>query len=117
MVSRIECDIAQDESDCAKIEAIIHRNILKISDALVGDLQWYSQNAQLVPGSLKIISVEKQGPNSFKLLYDFEWNLFSPCLDLNETVSQSEQVSFHIEPGALEFDVIDNQRPSPDEEL
>ncbi|WP_336754804.1 hypothetical protein [Pantoea sp. USHLN298] len=117
MLSRIECDIAQDESDCAKIAAIVQRNILKISDGLVGDLHWYSQDARLVPGSLKIISVEKQGPNSFKLLYDYAWNLFSPCLDLNETVSQSERVSFHIEPGALVFDVIGNQRPSPADEL
>ncbi|VXC11969.1 conserved hypothetical protein [Pantoea brenneri] len=117
MLSRIECDIAQDETDCEKIAAIIQRNILKISPTLVGDLQWYSQNARLVPGSLKIISVKKQGPNSFKLLYDFDWNVFSPCQDLNETVSHSDRVSFHIEPGALEFDVIANQRPSPSDEL
>lgn len=117
MLSRIECDIAQDETDCGKIAAIIQRNILKISAGLVGDLQWYSQNARLVPGSLKIISVEKHGPNTFKLLYDFDWNVFSPCQDLNETVSHSDQVSFHIGPGALEFDVIANQRPSPSDEL
>jgi len=117
MLLRIECDIAQDETDCPKIAAIIQRNILKISDELAGDLRWYSQEARLVPGSMKIISVEKQPPNSFKLLYDFEWNLFSPCLDLNETVSQSERVTFHIEPGALVFDVIHNSRPSPADEL
>jgi hypothetical protein len=117
MLARIECDIAAGESDCAKIAGIVQRNILKITDLLVGDLRWYSQNAQLVPGSLKIVSVEYQDLNSFKLLYDFDWNLFSPCQDLNETVTQSEQVNFHIKPGALEFDVIDNAQPSPGDEL
>jgi len=117
MLSRIECDITAGESDCAKIAEIVERNILKITDLLVGDLRWYSQNARLVPGSLKIISVEYQDVNSFKLLYDFDWNLFSPCLDLNETVTQSEQVNFHIKPAALEFDVIDNEQPSPADEL
>jgi len=117
MLIRIECDIAPDESDEAKIEEIIQRNILKITDLLTGDLQWYSQDARLVPGSLKIVSVKKISPNSFKLLYDFDWDLFNACLDLNETVTQSEQVNFHIKPGALEFDVIDNQRPSPGDEL
>ncbi|MGK3142689.1 hypothetical protein [Pantoea sp. C2G6] len=117
MLLRIECDIAPDESDSAKIAEIVQRNILKISDLLAGDLRWYSQDARLVPGSLKIVSVKKHGPNSFNLLYDFDWNLFSPCLDLNETVTQSEQVNFRITPGALEFDLIDNQLPSPADEL
>ncbi|MCZ4059075.1 hypothetical protein O3W44_08305 [Pantoea sp. LMR881] len=117
MQPRIACDIAQDESDCAKLMAIIQRNILKIAEPLVGDLQWYSQNALLVPESLKIISVEKTDNNRFKMLYNFDWNLFSPCLDLNETVTQKEQIMFHIVPGALEFEIIDNTRPSPGDEL
>lgn len=117
MLSRIECDIAVGESDCTKLAEIVQRNILKITDLLVGDLRWYSQNAQLVPGSLKIICVEYQDLDSFKLFYDFDWNLFSPCQDLNETVTQSEQVKFRIVPGALEFDAIDNAQPSPSDEL
>lgn len=117
MLSRIECDIAAGESDCAKIAAVVQRNILKITALLVGDLRWYSENARYVAGSLKVVSVEKQGLNSFKLLYDFDWNVFNPCLDLNETVTQSERVTFHLKPGALEFDVIDNQQPSPGDEL
>jgi len=117
MLLRIECDIAAGESDCGKIAEIIQRNILKITALLAGDLRWYSQNAQLVPGSLKIISVEYRELNSFKLFYDFDWNLFSPCQDLNETVTQSEQVNVYIKPGALEFDVIDNEQPSPGDEL
>lgn len=117
MLSRIECDIAAGETNCAKIAEIVQRNILKITDLLVGDLRWYAQNALLVPGSLKIVSVEYQDLNSFKLFYDFDWNLFSPCKGLDETVTQSEQVNFHIKPGGLEFEVIDNGQPSPGDEL
>ncbi|AWQ19721.1 hypothetical protein NS303_11290 [Pantoea ananatis] len=117
MSVRIECDVAQDETDCAKLATIIERNILKITDSLVGDLHWYSANAILVPGSLRVIAVEMTETNRFKLLYDFQWNLFNPCLDLNEIVTQNEHVSFRICPAALVFEPIENQRPSPGDEL
>lgn len=113
----IECDIAPCETDIAKIETFIQRNILKIAEPLAGDLQWYSHNALLVPESFKINSIEAVGPNRFKMLYHFDWNLFSPCLDLNETMTQKEQVMFQIVPGALAFELIDNTRPSPADEL
>lgn len=117
MLPRIECDIVQGETDRTKLATIIQRNILKIIEALAGDLQWYSQNALLVPESFEIILIEPIAENRFKLLYHFDWNLFSPCQDLNETVQQKEQVMFHILPGALVFEVIDNRRPSPADEL
>ncbi|MDI9220791.1 hypothetical protein QMZ30_07740 [Pantoea sp. EA-12] len=117
MQSIIHCNIAVDEDDCEKLQAIIQGNILKIAEALAGDLQWYSQNAQLVPDSFKIISIQPHDQNRFKMLYDFSWDLFNPCLDLKETSTQREEVLFHIAPGALVFSVIDNTRPSPADEL
>ncbi|MDF7650259.1 hypothetical protein PUG42_17065 [Erwiniaceae bacterium L1_54_3] len=117
MQSIIHYDIAVDEDDCEKLQAIIQGNILKIAESLAGDLQWYSQNAQLVPDSFKIISIQPLDNKRFKMLYDFTWNLFNPCLDLNEFRTQHEEVLFHIAPGALVFSVIDNTRPSPSDEL
>nr|WP_310616301.1 hypothetical protein [Pantoea cypripedii] len=117
MQAIIHCDIAEGEDDCTKLQAIIQGNILKIAEALAGDLQWYSQNARLVPESFCIISISPGPNNRFKMLYDFMWNLFSPCQDLNETFTRQEDVLFHIVPGALVFEVIDNTRPSPADEL
>ncbi|MRT40573.1 hypothetical protein [Pantoea sp. SOD02] len=117
MPSIIHCDIAVDEDDCEKLVRIIQGNILKIAEALAGDLQWYSQNAQLVPESFQIISIQPTNNNRFKMLYDFSWNLFNPCLDLNETFKRREEVLFQVTPGALVFEVIDNERPSPADEL
>jgi len=117
MQSIIHCDIAVDEDDCGKLQRIIQGNILKIAEALAGDLQWYSQNAKLVPDSFKIISIQRFNHDRFKMLYDFTWDLFNPCLDLNETFTRREAVTFHITPGALLFDVIDNTQPSPADEL
>lgn len=117
MPSIIHCGIAVDEDDCEKLLRIIQGNILKIAEALAGDLQWYSQNAQLVPDSVKIISIHPTDNNRFKMLYDFRWNLFNPCLDINETSHRREEVFFQVKPGALVFDVIDNARPSPADEL
>lgn len=117
MTSIIHCDIAMNEDDCEKLLRIIQGNILKIAEALAGDLQWYSQNAQLVPDSFQVISIQPCGNNRFKMLYDFSWNLFNPCLDLNETFTRHEEVMFLVTPGALVFEVIDNTRPSPADEL
>lgn len=117
MQAIIHCDIAVGEDNCTKLQALIQGNILKIASALAGDLQWYSQNARLVPESFRIISIKIIANNRFKMLYDFQWNLFSPCQDLNETFTRQEDVLFHIQPGALVFEVIDNTRPSPADEL
>lgn len=117
MASIIHCDIAMDEDDCEKLQRIIQENILKIAEALAGDLQWYSQNAQLVPNSFHVISIQPSDDYRFKMLYDFSWNLFNPCLDLNETFKRREEVLFQVSPGALVFVVIDNARPSPADEL
>ncbi|WP_343552214.1 hypothetical protein [Pantoea sp.] len=117
MTSIIHCDIALNEDDCEKLLGIIQGNILKIAEALAGDLHWYSQNAQLVPDSFHIISIQPSDNNRFKMLYDFSWNLFNPCLDLNETFKRREEVMFQVTPGALVFEVIDNTRPSPADEL
>lgn len=117
MPSIIHCDIAVGEDDCGKLLSIIQGNILKIAEPLVGDLQWYSQKAQFVPDSFKIISIQPFSNNRFKMLYDFRWDLFNPCLDLNESFTRHEEVLFEVTPGALVFDVIDNARPSPSDEL
>ncbi len=117
MQSIIHCDVVANEDDCAKLQNLIQENILKIAEALAGDLQWYSANAQLVPDSFKIISIQPSGSNRFKMLYDFTWSLFNPCLDLNETTIQREEVLFEVKPAALVFEVIDNSRPSPADEL
>ncbi|MEB5834822.1 hypothetical protein MXF26_00930 [Pantoea dispersa] len=117
MQSIIHSDIDVNEDDCGKLRQIIQGNILKIAQDLAGDLQWYSQNAQLVPDSFTIISIQPIGHKRFKMLYDFTWDLFNPCLDLNETFTQREEVLFQTTPGALVFEVIDNTRPSPCDEL
>ncbi|MCE0488905.1 hypothetical protein LU196_02385 [Pantoea sp. Mb-10] len=117
MRSIIHCTVNENEDDCAVLRAIIQGNILKIAEALAGDLQWYDQNAKLSAESFKIVSIQPLGNNRFKMLYDFRWDLFNACLDLNESVTQREQVSFQVKQDALEFDVIDNTRPSPADEL
>ncbi|AUX92676.1 hypothetical protein [Mixta gaviniae] len=113
----IPCDILQAEEDPLKLKDIIHQNIPKIEKLLTGDLQWFSQNALLVPGTIKIISVTPQTPGRYKMLYQFDWNVFNPCLDINQTETRQDAVEFAVIPGALAFDFIDNTRPSTAEEF
>lgn len=113
----IPCDHLQDVVDPLILKEIIEQNILKIEQDLVGDLTWYSANARFVPGSLKIISVDPQGSLRYKMSYQFEWNIFNACLDIDASETVSESVSFQIIPGFLAFELTDNQYPSTDGEL
>lgn len=91
--------------------------IPKIEDALTGSLLWYSQNAQYVPDSIKIISVEHLSDSRYKLHYSFKWNVFNACLDIDAEQTTSETVNFEWHSDALIFDFIDNERASVADEL
>lgn len=117
MTILIPATLSLNETDTTRLSAIINQNIPKLTSALVGDLQWYSQNALFVPDSLRIISITEIAPSCFKMHYHFEWNNFNACLNINETESQIESVIFQLVPQGLLFDVIENERPSPADEL
>lgn len=114
---QLESDIACETATPEKLTAFLQRNILKIAQPLAGELQWYSPHARLVTESMKIVSVEKLTRDRFKMVYQFDGNIFSPCLDLNETFTRQEQVTLQVVPGFIEFELIDNQQPSPADEL
>ena len=117
MSLQLESNINPDNPPVPELTAFIQRNIPKIAQPLAGDLQWYSPHAQLVPESFKIKSVEKLASTRFKMLYQFDGHIFSPCLDLNEVFTREEQVLFQVLPGRLEFELIESQHPSPADEL
>jgi len=113
----IPATLSINETDTTKLIAVINQNILKLSAALAGDLQWYSQNALLVPDSFVIISISAIAPSFFKMHYHYQWNVFNACLNINESETQTETVTFQVVPEGLLFDIIENQRPSPADEL
>ncbi|QKJ86203.1 hypothetical protein PMPD1_1238 [Paramixta manurensis] len=113
----VPCSILQNEADPLKLREIIRQNIPKLENALTGNLHWYSQNALLVPHSLKIITIESIEAERYKMLYSFEWNVFNACLDINATETAQETVEFKIIPGALVFELINDERPSTADEL
>lgn len=113
----IPCDILQDDRNPLELKKRILQNIPKIEKMLIGDLQWYSQNALSVPGTVIVISVEPLSHHRYKLYYQFDWNVFNPCLDINQTETQRESVEFEVIPGGLAFDFIDDTRPSTADEL
>lgn len=117
MSLQIESNICPDNPGIPELTAFLQRNIPKIAEPLAGSLQWYSPHAQLLPETFEIKAVEKLASNHFKMLYQFDGHIFSPCLDLNETFTREEQVLFRVLPGTLEFELIDNQQPSPSDEL
>ncbi|RWR00693.1 hypothetical protein ED28_17685 [[Pantoea] beijingensis] len=113
----IECDYLTVEINQPQLQEIIQQNIPKIEDALTGDLSWYSQNARLVPDSIKILLIEPLGKLRYKMHYNFRWNIFNACLDIDATDTATESVEFEVVPGALVFDFTDNAHPDTADEL
>ncbi|KOC89945.1 hypothetical protein [Winslowiella iniecta] len=107
----------QDEVDPLLLNQTLLQNIPKIEPQLIGDLAWYSQDARFVPDSLKIISIDPLESLRYKMCYQFAWNIFNACLDIDANQTVTESVNFQIIPGFLAFDLIDNPYPSTADEL
>lgn len=113
----IPCDNLQDDVEPLLLKELIQQNIPKIEDELVGDLAWYSQDARFVPDSVKIISIDPLTALRYKMTYQFDWNIFNACLDIDASSTVTQSVQFEIIPGFLAFDLIDNPYPSTANEL
>ncbi len=101
----------------ASLQQSIQRIIPKIEAELTGSLLWYSQNAQYVPESVKIISLEQKGYSRYKMNYSFCWRVFNPCLDIDSEQLTTQTVNFECQPDALIFDFIDMERACVADEL
>ncbi|MCP1437858.1 hypothetical protein J3D56_001294 [Erwinia persicina] len=117
MRKRIPVSSAPDEENESEWISLIQRIIPKIETELTGSLLWYSQNAQYVPGSVKIISVEQTAPSGYKMTYSFCWNVFNACLDIDADETTTQSVNFESQPDALIFDFIDTERAAAADEL
>lgn len=106
-----------NEDDLITLSDNLQRIIPKIEVDLTGSLLWYSQNAQYVPESMKIISIEYSGESRYKMTYSFRWNVFNACLDIDADQTTTETVNFQWQSGLLTFDFIDNQQTSTADEL
>jgi hypothetical protein len=105
------------EPDLNLLSENIQRIIPKIEASLTGSLLWYSQNAQYVPDSMKIISIEQSGESRYKMRYSFRWNVFNGCLDIDEDETTTETVNFEYQPGQLIFDFIQTEQLTSADEL
>ncbi|WLS77985.1 hypothetical protein Q3V30_16150 [Erwinia pyri] len=105
------------EPDLNLLSENIQRIIPKIEASLTGSLLWYSQNAQYVPDSMKIISIEHSGESRYKMRYSFRWNVFNGCLDIDEDETTTETVNFEYQPGQLIFDFIQTEQSTSADEL
>ena len=117
MRKRIPLSSAINEESESALTEVIQRIIPKIEDELTGSLLWYSQNAQYVPDSLKIISVERTGSTGYKMTYRFRWTVFNACLDIDADETSFETVNFECRPTELIFDFIETERATAADEL
>lgn len=117
MRKTIPFNYAGNEADLFQLAQEVRQIIPKIEEELTGSLFWYSQNAQYVPESLKIISIEYSGESRYKMRYSFRWNVFNACLDIDADQTITESVNFEWQAGELTFDFIDNDQTTVADEL
>lgn len=117
MRKRIPFAFEGNEGNLQALAKNIQQIIPKIEPELTGSLLWYSQNAQYVPDSLKIISIEYSPESRYKMTYSFRWNVFNACLDIDAGQTTTETVNFECQPDALIFDFIDTTQPTAADEL
>jgi hypothetical protein len=117
MKKLIPYEIDGKELSVAYLQHVIEGHLSDIEDPLVGDLSYYSENAQYTPGSLKVTSITPIGNESYSMSYQFKWTIFNGCLDINSDESTTERVSLNVKPHALEFDIIDTIRSTMTDEL
>ncbi|KGT94963.1 hypothetical protein NG99_06255 [Erwinia typographi] len=108
---------AGNEQDLIQLKENIQPLIPQLEEGLTGSLLWYSQNAQYVPESVKIISIEYLAESRYKMTYSFRWNVFNACLDIDADQTITETVNFKWYSGHLIFDFIDNQQATTADEL
>ncbi|WP_158783863.1 hypothetical protein [Pantoea sp. BAV 3049] len=117
MRKRIPFAFRGNEGNLQTMAQNIQQIIPKIEAELTGSLIWYSQNAQYVPDSIKIISIEYSSESRYKMTYSFRWDVFNACLDIDAWQTTTETVNFECQPDALIFDFIETSQPTVADEL
>ncbi|WP_428945443.1 hypothetical protein ACQK5W_05060 [Pantoea sp. FN060301] len=117
MHNTISWESGDNEVTIAYLMQSIQQIIPKIADQLTASLSWYSPNAQYVPESIKIISIEHREGSRYKMTYSFRWNVFNGCLDLDTDEKTIDTVNFYLRPDAVVFDIVETARPTTADEL
>ncbi|WP_075180493.1 hypothetical protein [Pantoea sp. 1.19] len=110
-------NIAPTDLDATRLADIIRRNTLKIESRLNDALGWYSGNAQIVPGSFHIIAIEVLNHSGYRMSYEYRWQVFNACLDIDATEVSTESVTVSVSHEGITLDFIAAPRPSPGDEL
>lgn len=99
------------------LKEFIEENIPLLEETLVGNLSYYSESARYETGSLTLQAIEPLSANRYSMRYRYRWILFNACLDINAEEYCEERLTFTHSGSALIFDIVDNNRPSPADEL
>ncbi|MFU2318609.1 hypothetical protein [Rahnella sp. PCH160] len=100
-----------------RLQQIIDSTLSEIEAPLIGDLRYFSENAQYEPNSLQIVSITQIGHNYYSMTYRFRWTVFNGCLDINAEEFMTQSVTFHVKPEGLEFDIIELSKGTTADEL
>ncbi|WP_034912815.1 hypothetical protein [Erwinia sp. 9145] len=104
MRKRIAINPDLNEGDGENLKQVVALIIPEIVDELTDSIFYYSSNAQYVPESIKIISIEEMQPARYKMTYSFSWRVFNACLDIDSDETMTDKVNFERFPGAIVFE-------------
>ncbi|MBS0968289.1 MULTISPECIES: hypothetical protein [Yersiniaceae] len=101
----------------SQLKTIVDANIPLLEDSLIGNLSYYSDNARYEAGSLTVTGLEPLSAHVYSMTYRYRWTIFNGCLDIDAAEQREERITFTHSGSQLCFNIIDNSRPSPSDEL
>lgn len=117
MKKTIPYDINGQTLAVQDLQQIIEPALSGIEDLLIGDLTYFSENARYESNSLQIVSITQIDQKYYSMTYKFRWTIFNGCLDINAEEFMTQNVTFHVKPEGLEFDIIELSKGTTAEEL
>jgi len=99
------------------LKTIVDANIPLLEESLVGNLSYYSDNARYEAKSLTVTQLTQLSERTYSMTYCYRWTIFNGCLDIDAVEQREESITFTHSGSQLCFNIIDNSRPSPSDEL
>lgn len=91
-------------NQCSEIEKFLENSKTHFEHKLIGNLSHINHRAESHNG-IYITSVQHHSNNKYYLEYNYDWDIYNGCADMDEEGTEFDRVLFSInDTGEIEFD-------------
>jgi hypothetical protein len=119
MDAQEQFEILKEQADiCDVLEGVIQQNSSEIEPHLVVGLESLDDRARYLDDTFKITEITHLGGNKFRLFYEFMWEAYYGCRDMNRTEDAEDHVDFEVIGDEIVFSCfVPPERRSTDDEF